>query len=315
MGTVERHGGDALVALHQKDVVQGFGHGGLRVQASCSHRDSGVSNGLGRSVGTTLPPFSQPLSIFPTLRIPAKPSRPASIQHARPTATLVGRVSDPPRGLTRWSCTTVGDGGPPAVNRARFSNAATAALLVATAWLAAPPLAARESVPRFDTVILDAGHGGEDPGARGGRKLEEKDLVLTLTEQLAARLRGAGFHVVLTRASDVFVSLEERFSIANDARGDLFVSIHANASEDPEAHGSEVYFYGDEASDASARSVAARENLAFRDSGLGGGMTADPVLAILGDLKRGAYQVESARFAGHAEKQLARVGSRRSRGV
>jgi len=209
----------------------------------------------------------------------------------------------------------VDDGGPPAVNRARFSNAATAALLVATAWLAAPPLAARESVPRFDTVILDAGHGGEDPGARGGRKLEEKDLVLTLTEQLAARLRGAGFHVVLTRASDVFVSLEERFSIANDARGDLFVSIHANASEDPEAHGSEVYFYGDEASDASARSVAARENLAFRDSGLGGGMTADPVLAILGDLKRGAYQVESARFAGHAEKQLARVGSRRSRGV
>ena len=116
---------------------------------------------------------------------------------------------------------------------------------------------------RFDTVVIDAGHGGEDEGARGPHGLLEKDVVLDVARSLAARLKHAGLHVVMTRARDEFVPLEERTSIANDARADLFISIHANAAHDDGARGSETYFMSLEASDEHARGVALRENEAF----------------------------------------------------
>ena len=168
---------------------------------------------------------------------------------------------------------------------------------------------------RFDTVIVDAGHGGEDAGAQGSGTLAEKNLVLSIAKQVAEKLRNGGLRVVMTRSDDSFVSLEERFAIANDARGDLFVSIHANASEDAAAHGSEVYFYSSVASDDHARRVASRENRALRAATLEAGVASDPVLAILGDMKRSAYEAESARFARMAEQRLAGIGSNRSRGV
>ena len=74
---------------------------------------------------------------------------------------------------------------------------------------------------RFDTVVIDAGHGGENAGARGAGGLLEKDLVLDVSLRLAKRIESRGIDVVLTRRDDRFVSLEERTSIANDARGDL----------------------------------------------------------------------------------------------
>jgi N-acetylmuramoyl-L-alanine amidase len=143
----------------------------------------------------------------------------------------------------------------------------------------------------------------------------EKDLVLRLAKQLQGELSRRGLKVVMTRVDDTFVSLEERFAIANDARGDLFVSIHANASPDTGAHGSEVYFYASIASDEDAGLLASRENAALRASALDTGGAADPVLVILGDMKRGAYEEESARFARLAESGLAGMRSSHSRGV
>jgi len=136
---------------------------------------------------------------------------------------------------------------------------------------------------RFDTVVIDAGHGGQNQGARGTGGLLEKDLVLDVTLRLAKRLEGRGIEVVLTRRDDRFVSLEERTSIANDARGDLFISIHANASRDQNARGIETYFVSLEASDEGAQRIANLENQAFEGSGVAK-IAKDPLLGILGDL-------------------------------
>jgi N-acetylmuramoyl-L-alanine amidase len=108
-------------------------------------------------------------------------------------------------------------------------------------------------------VVVDAGHGGRDPGAQI-RGLSEADLVLDIAlrfEKLMAEQPGV--EVVLTRRTDVYVPLEERTAIANRARGDLFLSIHANASANPRAVGIETYFLNF-ASHPEAEAIAAREN-------------------------------------------------------
>lgn len=110
-------------------------------------------------------------------------------------------------------------------------------------------------------IVLDAGHGGRDPGARANG-ISEAELVLDVTLRLRALLeKQPGFEVTLTRDSDVFVPLEERTAIANREGADLFLSIHANASRNPNASGIETYFLNF-ASNPDAAAVAARENSA-----------------------------------------------------
>lgn len=189
-------------------------------------------------------------------------------------------------------------------------------LLWICAWLvgsAAAP-AASESLDRFDVVVVDAGHGGRDEGAIGPSGLQEKELVLDVVQRLARRLRDRGLTVVLTRKDDRFLSLEERTAVANDARADLFLSIHANASRSRTPIGVETYFAALDASDESAREVAERENTAL-------GATApspsfrDPLATILGDLIESQHMEESSEFAKLAQTQLAAIDRARSRGV
>lgn len=167
---------------------------------------------------------------------------------------------------------------------------------------------------RFDVVVLDPGHGGEDSGARGARGLVEKDVALEVAKQLARRLRARGLTVVMTRDRDVFVPLEERTSIANDARGDLFVSIHANAARSASPRGIETYFVSLEASDAEAKKVAELENQALgaTPSALG---RSDPLSAILGDMMSTLATQEANDFAKLAQRELGEVDSVPSRGV
>jgi N-acetylmuramoyl-L-alanine amidase len=109
-------------------------------------------------------------------------------------------------------------------------------------------------------IVLDPGHGGKDPGAIGIGGLAEKDIVLSVAKKLAARLRREmGMQVILTRKDDRFVALEDRTAIANAEDADLFVSLHVNASPNPEARGIETY-YLDNTSDEAALRLAAREN-------------------------------------------------------
>lgn len=109
-------------------------------------------------------------------------------------------------------------------------------------------------------IVVDAGHGGHDPGTIGRNGLQEKDLVLDVALRLAARLReDLGAEVVMTRATDVFIPLEERTAIANSKGADLFLSIHANSSRNAQARGIETYFLNF-AKNPHAEAVAAREN-------------------------------------------------------
>jgi N-acetylmuramoyl-L-alanine amidase len=108
-------------------------------------------------------------------------------------------------------------------------------------------------------IVIDAGHGGHDPGAQGNG-LNEAELTLDVAQRLQKLLaKQPGVEVVMTRDSDVFIPLQERTAIANREGADLFLSIHANASRNTEARGVETYFLNF-ANTREAEAVAAREN-------------------------------------------------------
>jgi N-acetylmuramoyl-L-alanine amidase len=173
---------------------------------------------------------------------------------------------------------------------------------------------AHASPDRFDVVVIDAGHGGHDEGATGVAGLREKDLVLDVARRLSNALEGRGIRVVLTRDEDRFLSLEERTAVANDARGDLFLSIHANASRSKRPRGIETYFASLDATDEDARRVAERENTALGASAPSFRRD-DPLAAILGDLIENQHLQESSEFAKLAQHELAGVDRSPSRGV
>jgi len=158
----------------------------------------------------------------------------------------------------------------------------------------------REQLTPLKTIVLDAGHGGHDSGATGPTGLMEKDLVLDVTRRVAKLVEARlGLKVLLTRDSDNFVTLRDRTSFANRQHADLFVSIHANAHREAAADGVETYFLSSEATDSTARQVAALENGVVQleqPAGRGSGQV-DIVKAILWDLAQSEFQVESSRLA------------------
>jgi N-acetylmuramoyl-L-alanine amidase len=113
---------------------------------------------------------------------------------------------------------------------------------------------------KFGKIVIDPGHGGHDTGTIGPHRLLEKELVLEVSRRLGKLLETRlGADVVYTRKDDTFIPLETRTAIANQEQADLFVSIHANASDDPDARGVETY-YLNFTSSKDALEVAAREN-------------------------------------------------------
>lgn len=109
-------------------------------------------------------------------------------------------------------------------------------------------------------IVVDAGHGGKDPGAVGPNGTLEKDITLALARKIAQRLQETlGCDVVLTRNRDIFLPLEERTAIANKVGADLFISVHANAAPNRQAYGIETYYLNFSKNDKAA-AVAAREN-------------------------------------------------------
>ena len=115
---------------------------------------------------------------------------------------------------------------------------------------------------KIGKIVIDPGHGGHDTGTIGPNGLLEKDLVLDVSRRLGKLLEGRlGADVVFTRREDTFIPLETRTSIANQEQADLFVSVHANSSRDPDARGVETY-YLNFTSSPEALEVAARENAA-----------------------------------------------------
>jgi N-acetylmuramoyl-L-alanine amidase len=120
--------------------------------------------------------------------------------------------------------------------------------------------AQRQARLDIDTIVLDAGHGGKDPGAIGRSGLTEKAVVLDVAMRLRDLLQNRlGKKVLMTRATDTFIELDDRAKFANEHKADLFVSIHINSHPSRNVHGIELYHFGI-ASDRRAMEVAAREN-------------------------------------------------------
>ena len=110
-------------------------------------------------------------------------------------------------------------------------------------------------------IVVDAGHGGEDPGAIGPNGTKEKDVNLSIAHELAAIFKGDDdFEVILTRKDDTFIPLVERTNTANENNADLFVSIHCNANFNRNAGGFEIYFLSEKATDAQSAATATLEN-------------------------------------------------------
>jgi N-acetylmuramoyl-L-alanine amidase len=146
------------------------------------------------------------------------------------------------------------------------------------------------------TVVLDAGHGGADPGALTADGLTEKAITLDVAERVAARLRGGLFKVVMTRSGDETLSLRDRSRRAREAGGDVLVSIHVNSIPRPDRRGIETYYLGP-TDDPAIRALAGAEN---RSSGYS--------LSDFRGLLEGVYvdvrQAESRRLAESVQGEL-----------
>ncbi|HTK34228.1 MAG TPA: N-acetylmuramoyl-L-alanine amidase [Caulobacteraceae bacterium] len=158
-------------------------------------------------------------------------------------------------------------------------------------------------VPSKKVVVIDAGHGGKDPGALGADN-REKDLTLAAARALRDRLERSGrYRVVLTRDTDVFVPLERRVQIARRANADLFISLHADSQSDPSIRGATVYTLSEKGADRAARRAFDRDG--FVDVALPG--ADESVNRILLDLTQRGTVNRSSTFA---ETLLHRIGDR-----
>jgi N-acetylmuramoyl-L-alanine amidase len=222
------------------------------------------------------PPPATPPAAAPTARAAAATSSspaPATLPARRVNGMLAAGSTSPPQapivlsGVDRLPGPGAAAGSAPAA--VRPAGPTDAGRRVAAGSAAPEPPAANRagsySLARqlglgARRILIDAGHGGHDPGTIGRGGLQEKDLVLDVALRLERLVRQElGAEVVLTRATDVFIPLEERTAIANSRGADLFLSIHANSSRNPGARGIETYFLNF-ARNAHAEAVAAREN-------------------------------------------------------
>lgn len=147
-------------------------------------------------------------------------------------------------------------------------------------------------------IVIDAGHGGKDPGALGKSGTFEKAITLSYARQLAAAIEKTGrYHVSLTRDDDRFILLPDRVRIAREGKGDLFISIHADTASSPKARGLSIYTVSETASDAEAAALAEQENSVDLLSGLDVGVEDKAVADILLDLTQRDTKNKSSRLA------------------
>lgn len=191
---------------------------------------------------------------------------------------------------------------------------------LAVPYLGFTPVA--KSSDRVQKVIIDAGHGGKDPGNLGTRRYRstEKDVALAVAQQTAAKIKELypDVQVVLTRNSDRFLELYERTAIANREQGDLFISIHCDAAENKSAYGSTTYVMGKNHDDENQ--VALRENSVilmednYQDK-YEGFDPGKPESYIALTLYQYAFQTQSIEFAQTIQNAFRNDVGRKDRGV
>ncbi len=158
------------------------------------------------------------------------------------------------------------------------------------------------------TIVIDPGHGGKDPGARGPSGLKEKDVVLSIAKKLAKILRKElKCKVIMTRKTDRYLPLTQRTAIANSYKADLFVSIHANAAPTRRLRGIETY-YLNFALDEDAMRVAARENATSKKR-------IGELKSILNDILKNSKVNESSRLARNVQESIIYALKRRYKNI
>jgi len=169
-------------------------------------------------------------------------------------------------------------------------------------------------------VVIDAGHGGDDPGAVG-KKSKEKDIALAVALKIGNYIKAAfpEIEIVYTRKTDVFVELYKRAKIANDSKADLFISIHCNASKSIEPQGTESWVMGLHKSQANLE-VAKKENAAILyendySAQYDGFDPNSPEANIIFSLYQNAYLDQSLKFSSLVQKQFSTKAGRADRGV
>ncbi len=177
---------------------------------------------------------------------------------------------------------------------------------------------------KIDVIVIDPGHGGSHYGAIGQKGTREKDIALDIAKELAKLIRkDKQFKVVMTRDRDKTVTLQERADKANEAQGDLFISIHANSSLKKHVRGWNVFFLASAKND-SARAVAQFENSAFFKDQMGskpdidennGSSYDDPILTIINEMIMTEFQAESHDFAMMMDREFRRKVKVTARGV
>lgn len=171
-----------------------------------------------------------------------------------------------------------------------------------------PPVAGPDD-PTRPLVVIDAGHGGRDPGASGtdaqGRTINEKDITLAIALALRDELlRAGGIRVAVTRDDDRILPLSHRPEIARLLDADLFISVHADsAGERDDVSGASIYTLSNEASSEAAARFAARENDADRLNGIAIEGQSAEVSAILVELSQQRTQEDALEFAGLVERE------------
>lgn len=162
-----------------------------------------------------------------------------------------------------------------------------------------PTPTAPSAVPQAKrTIVIDAGHGGLDPGTHGASGLQEKIVVLSVARQLRDALIATGrYKVALTRDTDVFVTLRDRVVISRAAKGDLFVSLHVDSNERHDVRGASIYTLSEKGSDEAAAKLAARENMSDVIAGVDLSHEDSSVTSILIDLSQRDTINRSIRFS------------------
>ncbi len=178
----------------------------------------------------------------------------------------------------------------------------------------------RPTANAVDTIVIDAGHGGKDPGTHG-QSVKEKDVALKIALKVGGYIEKnmPGVKVVYTRKTDTYLALDERAAIANKAKADLFICIHANAVPREEIYGTETYVMGLHKSEGNL-DVAKRENAVILldnnyEQRYEGFDPNSPESYILFSLAQSAFQESSLKFAEKIESQFKNRLGRKSHGV
>ena len=222
----------------------------------------------------------------PSKATPAKAPAPQPAAHPAPAAAAPAAASDDPlmdllnskqQAQTAPNQTTTAQPAPQAAQPEPQSQTTAA------------PKTNRKPI-----IVLDAGHGGKDPGTTGTTGLHEKSVVLATALETKRQLQAKGYTVHMTRSGDNFIKLAQRRAVAQRVKADLFISIHANASANPASQGADVYVWG-KANSEQARQIALAENAADKIDGLPDVGNKD-VNAIISDMMQAQTSTDSAKF-------------------